>query len=200
MDISIIDKAIIFVRNKYHEYTITNYPYQILITDDWINEKQNKTDISHLNCINSGYDVGEYNFQRHKKITVYFTGDRTFSTIFYASSYNEIHDIIKLISMNSTSFPKLRIQNFSEFVTSIKFVKYDGSCIDVNKIINCAIQYKDNIKTFKDIAYLHKEIPQNIKHIKINYTHKMKKIEKIFNFDSLKDTDIICLNNPSSIQ
>lgn len=199
MNIPFIDKITYYIKNQYHLYNTSYYPYKKVITDDWLNDRNNKNDSHIMNCIITGYEIEEVNFPRKKKVTLYFAGDRIFNTILYVESHQEINDTVQKMTLNSKQYSKKIKNKFNDFLNHLYYVKYDGTIIDVTKIINNCIQYENNIITFSDISYLHHEIPLDIRSIKIVYTKSMKKIEKEIDFARLKNEDIDILNNISKI-
>ena len=72
MSLSLIDKLSYFIKNQYHMYNNAYYPYKKVLIDDWIHEKHNKNDMAIMNHIVTGTEIGEVQFPRKKKATVYF--------------------------------------------------------------------------------------------------------------------------------
>lgn len=184
-----------YIYYYYNLYINYRYPYKKIIIDDRLDDIINKNDTNIMNNIHNGYNSYNKEFNRQKKILLYYHGERIFNTVLHVNSYKEINIIVKKIQDNSKDYKKKINIKMPNIIEHVYFVKHNSHEFDVLKIMFNCIEFDGQI-TFSDISYLCHEIPQDIKYMKVIYFKNFKKHTREICFEEYKNK---CINHINDV-
>lgn len=198
MDISCCDKIIYYWHYFKHKNSSKKYKSIIVLNND------GKIFFDATEMFNSKV-LSQETFNEPKKVIFRCEDEKEFNVSFFAKSYVDIKNKIKIIIANFSSYSKKIKTVFPNFIENVYLIKdnennnlnntSEEECkIDIKNIIDECIEYEKNAITFFDIALLLGEKIESIKKLKIIYVKSFRKIEKEFNFTGYMNNDIEVLN------